>query len=124
MSQVVVALDTARVRDWATMHDAFADAFGFPAGYARDGDAWIECMAHLDAPEAGLTRVHAPPGGVVVLRLGVVDDFVARCPDQFAAILDWAATVNHDRLESGRPAVLAVSFLAERARFTVSRWSA
>jgi RNAse (barnase) inhibitor barstar len=38
----LVILDTRRITDWNTFHDAFIELFGFPAFYERNMDAWID----------------------------------------------------------------------------------
>jgi hypothetical protein len=106
----MVRLATNRITDWDTFHDQFADAFGFPDFYGRNMNAWIDCMSSLDDPEAGMTSVHAPEGGVVVLHLEEVDAFAARCPEQFEAVVECAAFVNWRRIDVGEPAVLALAY--------------
>ncbi len=106
----VVKLDTCSIRDWESFHAAFAEAFGFPAFYGRNMNAWIDCMTSLDEPADGMTAVHAPPGGVVVLELLNVGDFARRCPEQYAAVVECAAFVNWRKIEVGERAVLALSF--------------
>jgi hypothetical protein len=106
----IVKLDTRRIRDWTTFHDVFAEVFGFPDFYGRNINAWIDCMTSLDEPAHGMTSVHAPPGGVLALQLDFVDDFSARCPEIFDAIVEDAAFVNWRRTETGREPVLAISF--------------
>lgn len=106
----VVKLDMRRIIDWATFHDVFADVFGLPGFYGHNMDAWIDCMSWLDDPSAEMTTVHAPAGEVVVLQLEHVDDFAQGCPEQFKAIIECAAFVNWRKIETGEPAVLALSF--------------
>ncbi|MGO9465350.1 MAG: barstar family protein [Isosphaeraceae bacterium] len=106
----LLKLDTRRITDWKSFHDVFAEVFGFPSFYGRNMDAWIDCMTWLDDASAGMTKVHAPPGGVVVLELEHVDDFVNRCPEQYDAIIDCAAFVNWRKIETGESGVLALSF--------------
>jgi hypothetical protein len=106
----VVEIDTARITDWESFHDVFAETFGFPDFYGRNMNAWIDCMTSLDEPSDGMTAVHAPPGGVLVLALSDATDFAARCPDIYDAIVDGSAFVNHRRLEVGEPPVLALSY--------------
>jgi hypothetical protein len=67
-------------------------------------------MTLLDDPLAEMTKVHAPPEGVVVLEIEHVDDFVSRCPEQYEAIIECAAFVNWRRIEAGESAVLALSY--------------
>ena len=103
-------LDASRITDWDSFHDVFAEGFGFPAFYGRNMDAWIDCMTSLDDPSAELSRVHAPPGGVVVLQLEHVDNLIERYPEQYGTLIECAAFVNWRRIELGEPAVLALSF--------------
>ncbi len=107
---VLVRIDTRRIRDWPSFHDVFADAFGFPDFYGRNLDAWIDCLTWLDDPTAGMTTVHAPAGGVVVLQLEHVNEFARSCPDQYAAVIECTAFVNWRKIEMGEQAVLALSF--------------
>lgn len=107
---VLVRLDTRRIVDWQTFHSVFAEVFGFPDFYGRNMNAWIDCMTSLDEPADGLTSVHAPPGGIVVLQLEHVDEFARRCREQYEAVIECAAFVNWRRIDVGERAVLALSF--------------
>jgi RNAse (barnase) inhibitor barstar len=106
----VIKLDTQRIADWVTFHDVFTEILGFPGFYGRNMNAWIDCMTCLDDPSAGMTAIHAPVGGIVVLQLEDVDDFARRCPKQYEAIVQCAAFVNWRRIDKGDQAVLALSF--------------
>ncbi len=110
VKSTVVNIDLSQITDWETFHTVFADVMGFPAFYGRNMDAWIDCMTDLDVPKNGLTKVHAPSGGVVVLNLQHVDDFIKRCPDQYEAILDSSAFVNYRRSTDGSDPILVLSF--------------
>ena len=107
---VVIDLDTHRIIDWNTFHDVFAEVFGFPCFYGRNMNAWIDCMTCLDDSAAGMSAVLVSPGDVVVLQLKDIDAFARRCPEQYEAIIECAAFVNWRRIETGDPAVLALSF--------------
>ena len=107
---MLVRIDTTRIRDWASFHDVFTEAFGFPGFYGRNMDAWIDCMTSLADPDDGMTTVHAPKGGVVVLQLDGVDDFALRCPEQYRAVVECSAFVNWRCLDVGDPAVIALSY--------------
>lgn len=107
---MIVRIDTRRIVDRDSFHTVFAEAFGFPDFYGRNMNAWIGCMSSLDAPEDGMTTVHAPPGGVVTLHLDHADDLARRCPGLYEVIVESAAFVNWRRIEVGQPAVLALSF--------------
>jgi hypothetical protein len=107
---IVVKLDTRRITSWNTFHEVFAEVFGFPDFYGRNMDAWIDCMTCLDDPAAGMSSVHAVPGGVVTLELEHVNEFMIRCPDQYTAVVECAAFVNWRRIQTGHDPVLALSF--------------
>ena len=111
---MTVTIDTAVIRDWGTFHDCFLKSFGFPEFYGRNMDAWIDCMSSLDDPESGMTTVHVPNGGIVVLRLEGAADFKRRCPEQYAAMVECSAFVNWRRMEQDEPPVMALSFRIER----------
>ena len=110
MKNPIVKLDTRRISDWTTFHDVFAEVFGFPDSYRHNMNAWIDCMTSLDEPADGMTSVHASLGGVLLLQLDFVDDFSARCPEIFNAIVEGAAYVNWRRTETGQEPVLVISF--------------
>jgi len=105
-----VRIDARRIIDKESFHDVFAEALGFPKSYGRNLDAWIDCMSDLANPAAGMTKVHAPTGGVVLIQLDRVDEFASRCPDLFRTFLDAAAFVNLRQVQAGRPPVLAVAY--------------
>jgi len=106
----LIKLDTRRITDWNTFHDAFAETFGFPAFYGRNMNAWNDCMSYLDDPGAGMSSVHAPPGGLLVLQLEQADDFASRCPELYAAIVEGSAFVNRRNIECGVRPVLSLAF--------------
>jgi hypothetical protein len=106
----LVEVDCRRIRDWDSFHAVFAEVFGFPATYGRNMNAWIDCMTDLDDADTGMCGVSVEPGGAVVLQLEHVDDFAARCPEQYVALLDSAAFVNWRRIEQGQTAVLTLSY--------------
>jgi len=105
-----VKIDTARILDWNSFHDIFAEELGFPEFYGRNMDAWIDCMTSLDAPQDGLSRVHAPESGVLVLHLEGMREFAGRCPEIARAIEECSAFVNSRRIEVGEPPVLVLSY--------------
>lgn len=105
-----VTLDTRPITDWDSFHDSFAKAFGFPAYYGRNLDAWVDCLSCLNDPESNSCRASAPPGEVVVLLLDDARAFSQRCPELFGAIVDGAAFVNYRNVEQGYPPTLALAW--------------
>ncbi len=107
---MVVRIDGRQIKDWGTFHAVFAAAFGFPGFYGRNMDAWIDCMTHLDDPDAEMSTVHVPRGSVITIQIDHVQEFTARCPKQYASLIECSAFVNWRRVEQGEASVLALSF--------------
>jgi hypothetical protein len=106
----LVRIDCDRITDWESFHAVFAETFGLPAFYGRNMNAWVDCMSYLDDPASGMTSVFAPPGGIVTLQLDRVNEFVDRCPEQYAALVECTAFVNWRRSSQGESAVLALAY--------------
>lgn len=62
---MIVRIPAARIHDWVTFHDVFAELFGFPDFYGRNMDAWIDFMSH-DVPDAEMTLCQVKPGQIDV----------------------------------------------------------
>jgi len=107
---ILVTIDARRSTGWEALHDTFAEAFGFPEFYGRNMNAWIDCMTCLDEPEAGMTHIHAQPGGVVALQLDHADELRQESRELYDAIIEGTAFVNWRRIERGYTPVLALSF--------------
>jgi hypothetical protein len=105
-----VIVDASAISDWPTFHSVFSKAFGFPDFYGHNMDAWIDCMSYLDEPESGMSAVHTPPNGIVLLKLLNAKEFSKRCPEQFSALNECSAFVNWRRRERGGAPVLALSY--------------
>ncbi|MEM1057357.1 MAG: barstar family protein [Bacteroidota bacterium] len=103
-----VSIDTAAIVDRPSFHRAFQEAFGFPEFYGTNMDAWIDCLGHLDDPEAGMSEVTVREGEVLVLELAGALDFAYRCPDIWEDLIDGAAFVNQRRVDRGRPGILSL----------------
>ena len=106
----LVSIDVGRIRDWDSFHDIFAEALGFPGFYGCNMNAWIDCMGYLDEPESKMSSASVPRGEVLTLQLDGIDDFAARCPEQYAALLECTAFVNWRRVQRGEGALVALSF--------------
>jgi hypothetical protein len=106
----VITVDCESIIDWDSFHSVFSEAFGFPGFCGRNMNAWIDCLTYIDDPEAGMSAVHAPPGGALVLQLEHTKDFALRCPELYAAIVEGVAFVNWRRLEKGEVPALVLSF--------------
>ena len=107
---VIVKIPVSEISDWESFHTVFARVLGFPAFYGRNMNAWVDCMESIDSPSHGMTSVHAPEGGMLVMDLGVCTEFAQRCPEQYEAILDSTGFVNYARIDIGQKPVLGLSF--------------
>ncbi|CAM5588867.1 hypothetical protein MAUB1S_09935 [Mycolicibacterium aubagnense] len=107
MQHRLVRIDCSKVTD---IHALFAEAFGFPDFYGRNWDAWIDCMSHLDEPDAGLSSTHVEKGGIVVIQLEQAEALKRSRPDLLAALCESAAFVNWRRIEAGIGPILCLSF--------------
>lgn len=105
-----VTVDISVIESWDTFHTVFKEALGFPDFYGRNMNAWVDCLTSLDAPEDGLTTVHAPVGGVMVLELSGAPALATRCPEIYSALIECSAFVNYRRIHIGSGPVLCLSF--------------
>lgn len=105
-----VRINCQTIVDWKTFHEVFKDEMGFPDFYGQNMDAWIDCMTSLDKPEDGMTKFHVEKGQTLTLQLDNVDEFIQKCPEQYAAIVECSAFVNWRRIEKGDDSVLTLSF--------------
>lgn len=103
---VRVRLDAGRIRDWESFHRVFRETMGFPGSYGDDMDAWIDFMSH----PGELTRLPVESGDVLVLEVTRSIGFRARCPEQFAELVEGTACVNLRCIEEGQPPALALVF--------------
>jgi len=101
-----VQIDGTKIVDWDTLHDEFAGVIGFPDFYGRNGDAWIDCMTHLDTD---FSEVRVDPGQFVLLEIRGADQLSARAPELINFIYDAAAFVNGRRIEVGDKPILLIS---------------
>ncbi len=108
----MMRIDANSIVDIESFHSVFAAAFGFPSFYGCNMDAWIDCLSDLDDPSSGMTTVHVESGRTLALVIEHAQEFKARCPDLFCALVECAAFVNWRRVEAGQAPVLALAFHA------------
>jgi RNAse (barnase) inhibitor barstar len=110
MAHTLVNIDCRQIRDWDSFHSIFAHAFGFPAFYGRNMNAWIDCMTSIDSPEDSMSKIHAPKDGFLVLQLKHAGHLKSQAPEIYEAILESSAFVNWRRIESGDSPIISLSF--------------
>jgi RNAse (barnase) inhibitor barstar len=102
-----VRLDTRKIVDWPTFHDACALAFGFPGFYGRNMNAWIDCLTDLRM-DGGMSRVHLAAGEVLHVEMAAWNDFQRRLPHIAQALVECSEVVNDRLQEQGEEPVLAL----------------
>src|SRR4029079_1270955 len=104
----VVRVATSRISDWDSFHDVFADALRFPAYYGRNRDAFVDLLHYPDAPDVG---VDVAIGEALTLYLDEPGEvFAARCPEQYAFLVDALGTANAAGVDRGKWVTLAFAF--------------
>jgi hypothetical protein len=98
-----VILDATAITDWDSFHSESQRAFGFPAFYGRNMDAFIDCLTYLDD---GMSRFDLAADETLTIEVRGAHDFFARAPELADALVRAVAFVNHRNLEAGAPARL------------------
>ena len=114
----IVRVPTNEIVDWESFHAVFQRVLGFPDFYGRNMNAWVDCLTSADVADHGMVARDLVPGDgdVLTLQLVDVDDFAARCPEQYDAVVECSAFVNWRRIELGNRPILALSFYRLVAR--------
>lgn len=102
----MVVVDCSLISDWESLHDVFADAFGFPYYYGRNSSAWIDCMTY---PNEECARVELADGEMLTVHLKSAQTLKERAPQILVDILEMSAFVNFRRIEIGQPPILIIS---------------
>lgn len=102
-----VVIDCRTIKDWESFHDTFEQAFGFPAWYGRNLDAWVDLMTNLD--EKGYSDFSVLRGETVMLWLENAGKLKQVVPDILGEILELAAICNYRRTKAGQTPILLVS---------------
>jgi RNAse (barnase) inhibitor barstar len=104
-----VTVDTDRITDWASFHDVFSEALGFPPFYGRSLDAWRDCMDYPDEDD-GMKAVVAQADDPIVIKLVHAPSFKSRCPHQWHGIVEAVASLNLERVDAGKIPLLVLAF--------------
>jgi len=101
----IVEIPTKKIVDWNSFHTTLKEALEFPDFYGRNGNAFIDCLTYDDDM---MSVVPPRPGGLLAIKLKDSVDFLARCPEEFEALIAWIAAVNDRRAESGSSPIAIV----------------
>lgn len=105
-----IKIETDKINDWNSFHDEFKTKFGFPNFYGNNMNAWIDCMSYLDDPDSGMSKVIIHKNDILVLEIDNINSFKKRCPEQYEALIDCSAFVNHRLIENNENPFLLLSF--------------
>ncbi|HXG86511.1 MAG TPA: barstar family protein [Pyrinomonadaceae bacterium] len=96
----VVRLNINQITDWASFHLVCEEAFGFPAFYGRNMDAWIDCLSYLTYDDK-MTRFVLSKDEMLHIEVTETKNFNSRLPEIFIALVECSAFVNNRYIETG-----------------------
>ena len=106
----VVRLNTEQITDLASFHQVCKEAFGFPAFYGANMNAWIDCLSYLTEDD-GMTKFVLSEDEKLVIEVTDTEDFNSRMPEIFEALVECSTSVNKRYLENNETAKIALIFL-------------
>ncbi|MBK4734850.1 barstar family protein [Noviherbaspirillum pedocola] len=87
-----VALDGRRITDWPSFHRESQAAFGFPAYYGANLDAWVDCLSGVRDGD-GMSGFALGPGEMLEIELQHADVLRSKTPrilETLEALIDAA----------------------------------
>ena len=102
---VRVRLNVEAITDWPSFHAECQRALGFPAFYAANMNAWVDCMSSLEEDD-GMVGVRLRPGELLFLELPGVKALNGRAPEVIDALVESTGFVNRERYAEPRIALL------------------
>ena len=104
-----VRLCGATIRDWDAFHDQSAAAFGFPAFYGRNMNAWIDCLTYVRDGD-GMSRFTLGPNEALVIEVLDTEAFNRQAPEVFDAFVACTAFVNQRHASANEIPALQILF--------------
>jgi hypothetical protein len=86
-------LNGAAIHDWDSFHDQCAAAFGFPAFYGRNMDAWIDCLSSVRDGD-GMSRFAIGPRETLVVEVLDTESFSRHSPEILKEFVECTGFVN------------------------------
>ena len=107
-----VALTSSLIYDWRSFHRECQRSLCFPADYAGDRDAWVDCMVSL-RDEDGRRRVgvRLGPEEMLQLELAEIEAVRERVPGILDTLVDATAEVNRRFVEAGQAPAVTLIFI-------------
>ena len=106
----MVRIKSQAITDWQSFHNIFKREMGFPDFYGMNMNAWIDCLTYLDEGD-GMSRFQLSEGEMLHIEITETEDFKARVPEVFDALVECSAAVNRRYTEAGKMPMLSLIFL-------------
>ena len=100
-----VKFETDKITDWESFHQYSKEIFGFPDFYGKNMDARIDCLTYIEEND-GMSKFHLSKDEMLNVEVTETEDFNARLPDIFDALVECTAFVN----SRYKRAVIAIVF--------------
>lgn len=106
-----VALTSSLIFDWRSFHRESQRSLGFPADYAGDMNAWVDCMVSLRDETNRRVGVRLGPDEMLQLEIAEIEAIRERVPGILDALVDAVAEVNRRFTEAGQAPAVALIFV-------------
>lgn len=87
MNMIKLFIDFSKIKTIDDFHSEMKELFGFPDGYGKNFNAFIDCLTSLRIPEDGMTNIHIQEDECILLEimnLNSVSDYI--CHDFLLSI--------------------------------------
>ena len=106
-----VALTTAAIYDWRSFHRECQRALAFPADYAGDMDAWVDCLVSLRDDDGRRVGVRLGSDEMLQLELAEIEPLRERVPGILESLVDATAEVNRRFIAAGQAPAVTLIFV-------------
>lgn len=106
-----IALTSNLIYDWRSFHRECQRSLGFPADYAGDMDAWVDCMVSLRDEEGRRVAVRLGADEMLQLEIAEIDAVRERVPGILDTLVDAVAEVNRRFMDAGQAPAVAIIFV-------------
>src|SRR5687768_4591347 len=97
----VVRIDSRKIHDWASFHEICKEAFGFPAFYGMNMNAFIDCLTYIDEGD-GMSNIILNGRELLRIELLSAADLSSRLPEIVDALSDSVDAVNQRFIDEGK----------------------
>lgn len=95
-----VTLNTGQINDWHSFHEQSAKAFGFPAYYGNNLNAFIDCLTYL--PEGdGMSGIVLGEGEQLIVHVPNCAQFALNHSDIWLGFIEAVSAVNQRYVSAG-----------------------